>query len=84
MRLIREIFKALSAEAGAEVQYTVVEGQGGYFQNVKRILEFTPERIVLRGKKNSVRIEGKNLKIGKYYSGDVAVGGEIVRVEKEV
>lgn len=84
MRLIREIFKALSAEAGAGVQYTVVDGQGGYFQNVKKILEFSPELIILRGKKDGVRIEGKDLRIGKYYAGDVAVGGSIERVERQV
>ena len=83
MRLFREIFKALSAEAGSLIQYTVIEGQGGYFQNVKRILEFSQETIVLRGKKDSVRVEGKNLRIGKYYAGDVAVAGEIERVERE-
>ena len=84
MRLFSEIAKSLSAELGVGIQYTVLDGQGGYFQNVKRITEFSPERIVLRGKKGTVRVEGKNLSIGKYYAGDVAVKGEICKVEKEV
>lgn len=83
MRLFSEIVKALSAEVGTGVQYTVLDGQGGYFQNVKRISEFSPERIVLRGKKGAVKVEGKNLFLKKYYAGDVAVGGEIERVERE-
>ena len=83
MKLFSEIVKALGAEVGTGVQYTVVDGQGGYFQNVKRIMEFSTERIVLRGKKGAVRVEGKNLHIGKYYAGDVAVVGEIERVERE-
>ena len=83
MKLFSEIVKALSAEVGTGGQYTVVDGQGGYFQNVKRILEFSAERIVLCGKKGCVRVEGKNLRIGKYYAGDVAVVGEIERVERE-
>lgn len=83
MRLISEILKSLKAEVGTGVQYTVVDGQGGYFQNVKRIQEFSEERIVLRGKKGVVRIEGKSLALGKYYAGDVAVTGDIERVERE-
>lgn len=83
MRLFSEIVKSLSAELGTGVQYTVLDGQGGYFQNVKRITEFSQERIVLRGKKGSVRIEGKNLSIGKYYAGDVSVKGDIFKVERE-
>ena len=82
MRLFSEIVKSLGAELGAGVQYTVLENQGGYFQNVKRITEFSQEIIVLRGKKGSVRVEGKNLSIGKYYAGDVVVKGDIEKVEK--
>lgn len=83
MRLFSEIIKLLGVELGAGVQYTVFEGQGGYFQNVKRITEFSQERIVLRGRKGSVCIEGSNLSIGKYYVGDVTVKGDIVRVERQ-
>lgn len=82
MRLFSEIVKSLSAELGAGVQYTVLDGQGGYFQNVKRILEFSQEKIVLRGKKGCVCVQGKNLSIGKYYAGDVSVKGDIDRVER--
>ena len=65
MRFFAEIVKALGAEAGAGVQYTVVEGQGGYFQNVKRLETFTESLIVLRGKKGGVRVEGRDLSLGK-------------------
>ena len=82
MRLFSEIVKSLSAELGAGVQYTVLDGQGGYFQNVKRITEFSQEKIVLRGKKGTVCVQGKNLSIGKYYAGDVSVKGDIERVER--
>lgn len=82
MRLFSEIVKSLGAEVGAGVQYTVLDGQGGYFQNVKRVSEFSPEKIVLRGKKGSVLIEGKNLSIEKYYAGDVAVKGDIGKIER--
>ncbi len=82
MKFFAEILKALGAEAGAGVQYTVIEGRGGYFQNVKRLETFTTSIIVLRGAKGGVRIEGKELSLGKYGGGDVAVKGEIFRVER--
>lgn len=82
MRLVSEIFKALSAEAGGGVQYTVIDGQGGYFQNVRRVLEFSDTTVVLRGRKSAVRIVGKGLSLEKYCGGDVAVKGDVARVER--
>ncbi len=64
------------------IQYTVQDGRGGYFQNVKRILEFSEEKIVLAGKKGSVTVEGKGLSLGKCYLGDVSVVGDISKVER--
>ncbi len=81
MRFFAEIVKALGAEAGTGVQYTVIEGQGGYFQNVRRIETFTDSLVVLRGRKGGVRVEGRALSLGKYGGGDAAVKGEIVKVE---
>lgn len=82
MGLLSEISRSLKAEAGTDVCYTVLEG-GGYFQNVKRIEEFSGECVLLRGKKGKVRIVGENLSLSKYYAGDVAVHGEIQRIERE-
>ncbi len=64
------------------VRYTVLDGKGGYFQNVRRLLEFTEEKIVLAGKKGSVTVEGKDLSLGKCYLGDVTVRGDIRKVER--
>ncbi len=82
MGFFREICRAISAEAGAGVQYTVTEGKGGYFQNVKRIAEFSPSRIVLLGKKGGVAIDGTELSLGKYYGGDAVVCGAIAQVTR--
>lgn len=82
MRFFEEILKSLGAEIGTGVQYTVVEGRGGYFQNVKKLDTLTAELIVLRGRKGGVRVEGKNLSLGKYGGGDAAVKGEIFKVER--
>ncbi|MGN0822178.1 MAG: YabP/YqfC family sporulation protein [Candidatus Gallimonas sp.] len=86
MRLFSEILRQLGAEGewdAFRVQYTVVDGRGGYFQNVKKIGEFSPQRIVFLGKKSRVVVEGEGLSIGKYYAGDASVIGKIVRVERE-
>ena len=83
MGLLSEIKKNFSAEGSAfSVQYTVVDGGGGYFQNVKRLLEFSPETVVLKGGKGSLRIEGENLSLGKYFQGDLIVHGMIKKVER--
>ncbi len=66
----------------SRVQYTVQDGRGGYFQNVKKILEFSEERIVLAGKRGTVTIEGNALSLGKCYLGDVSVVGDIKKVER--
>lgn len=84
MRLREEIFKLLGGEGEtARVQYTVVDGKGGYFQNVKRLPEFSERCIVLRGARGAVRVEGNHLSLGKYCAGDVAVFGDIVSVKRE-
>lgn len=85
MKLYSEIAAALGAEGlvSARVQYTVISGRGGYFQNVRRLLEFSETKIVLSGKKGRVVVEGENLSLGKCFSGDVAVLGNIRKVEGE-
>lgn len=81
MTLLSEILQSLSAEAGVSVRFTVVGGKGGYFQNIRKILEFSAEKIVLRGKKEKLTVEGKNLSVGKYCGGDALISGDILKVE---
>ncbi len=83
MRLFSEIEKILGGEEdSSRVQYTVLDGGGGYFQNVKKILEFSENAIVFKGRRGSVRVEGERLSLGKYYLGDAVVRGRIARVER--
>ncbi len=84
MRLREEIFRLLGGEGEtARVHYTVVDGKGGYFQNVRRLPEFSDTAVVLRGRKGGVRVEGSGLSLGKYCAGDVAVFGDIRSVVRE-
>lgn len=82
MTLFAEILNSLSSEAGIRIQYTVVDGQGGYFQNVKRISEFSQTKIVFCGAKSGVCVEGEELVLGKYCGGDALVHGKIRKVEQ--
>ncbi len=79
---MRGIF-ANAPDGTDRVQYTVRDGKGGYFENVRRIVEFSQERIVLAGKRGTVAVEGEGLFLGKCYLGDVEVRGSILRVERE-
>ncbi len=85
MRLFAEMLRQLGAEEDvctSRVQYAVIDGRGGYFQNVKEIREFSDTAIVFRGGKGGVRVEGEHLALGKYFGGDATVLGDISRVER--
>ena len=84
MEFLKEIAKSLGADGAGvfRVQYTVVDGKGGYFQNVKRLVTFTEREIVLRGREGAVRIEGEGLSLGRYFAGDLVIMGDIIRVER--
>ena len=85
MRLFSEIAASLGedgSEGGLRVQYSIADGRGGYFQNVKKLDTFSEREIVFRGKKGGVRIEGENLSLGKYFAGDAIVRGNILKVER--
>ena len=78
MRLIEEIFKSADGECPA--RYTVVVGGGGYFEGVKAVGDFFPNKIVLYYSRETVEIDGENLSIEKYLDGDLQIGGKIVGV----
>ncbi len=84
MRLISEISKTLKFDGLSvlRIQYTVIDGKGGYFQNVKRLLEFSETKIVLTGRKGAVCVEGEKLALGKYFAGDLAILGNIHKIER--
>ena len=76
MRLYDEIFK--SVDGAALARYTVAIGGGGYFEGVKSVGDFSPEKIVLYFPRESVEIEGEELSIKKYCDGDLELSGKIV------
>lgn len=74
MQLFGEIF---SGGEGSLARCTLFLGGGGYFEGVKTVGDFSPERIVLYFPRASVEIEGEGLSIGKYYDGDLRLLGKV-------
>lgn len=75
MRLYDEIFK--NADGGAFARCVIVPCGGGYFEGVKAVGDFSPQRIVLCFPKESVEVVGEGLTIKKYCDGDLQLAGEI-------
>ncbi len=75
MRLYDEIFK--NADGNALRLCSVVPCGGGYFQGVKSVGDFSPERVVLCFPRCFVEVEGENLSIDKYCDGDLRLSGKI-------
>jgi len=81
MRLYDEIFK--NADGFSFARCTVVPNGGGYFEGVKAVGDFSPERIVVCFPHGSVAVEGKGLTIKKYYDGDLQLSGRILSLRVE-
>ena len=81
MRLYDEIFK--NTEGFPFARCTIVPGGGGYFEGVKAIGDFSPERVVICFPRCTVVTEGKGLTIKKYCDGDLQLSGQIFSLHIE-
>ena len=81
MRLYDEIFK--NTEGFPFARCTVVPGGGGYFEGVKAVGDFSPERVVICFPRCTVSVEGQGLSIKKYYDGDLQLSGQIFSLHTE-
>lgn len=81
MKLLQQIL----TEAGADLDksFTVVPLFGGYFKAVKRVEDYSPEKIVLTVGKMRLTVTGKNLIIDKYFQQDLLIRGEVAGVNFE-
>ncbi len=78
MRLYEELFK--SADGGALSRCIWIPRGGGYFQGVKAVGDFSPERIVICFPKDEVEAVGRGLSIKKYCDGDLELSGCLLSV----
>lgn len=75
MRLYEEILKSVD---GASISRCIlVPNGGGYFEGVKGVEDFSPQRIVLRFSQGQTAVEGEELFIKKYCDGDLEILGKI-------
>jgi hypothetical protein len=83
MRLFKEICKTEQGK-GEKIaplpRVVLIPGQGGYFEGVQSVGDFSSDRLVVyfSGKSGYfAEVEGKNFEIGKYCDGDLQLLGKI-------
>lgn len=83
MRLYDEIFK--NTDGAFAPRCSFVPQGGGYFEGVKTVGDFSPDRVVVYFPRAQIVVEGKMLSIKKYCDGDLQISGKIlcVRVETD-
>lgn len=69
----------LLREAGADTDraFTVIPSYGGYFKAIKRVVEYAPQKVTLGLKKGVLVVTGENLRIDKFFEGDLSLLGDI-------
>ncbi|MBQ8658800.1 MAG: YabP/YqfC family sporulation protein [Clostridia bacterium] len=77
MRLYDEIFKRTDGELFPAARCLIVPNGGGYFEGVKAMGDFSPERVELYFRGEVVRVDGESLSVKKYCDGDLELGGKI-------
>lgn len=80
-----ELLQQLLKQAGADLDrsFTVVPSFGGYFKSVKRVEEYTPDKVILLLNKRRLIVEGEKLVIDKYFQQDLCIRGDIISVRYE-
>ena len=53
-----------------------------YFENIKSIVSYSQEEVVLALSNGGLKVNGNNLYIKKYCMGDVVICGKIKKVER--
>lgn len=81
MKILEQLLKEVGADISGAI--TLIPSFGGYFSSVKRVEEYTPQKIVLSAFKRRITVTGANLVIDKYFMQDLSVRGEITGVSVE-
>lgn len=75
MKLIEQILGELGCDSLKSI--TLVPGSGCYLKSVKAVSDFSAVRIVLTVGKNTVTVEGTDLRLGEYFQGDLFIKGDV-------
>lgn len=79
MKFLGQILREMGADTDGAI--TVIPAFGAYLKRVKRVEEYSDERIVLISDKRRWRIVGAGLTIGKYFEQDLMLFGDVTGVE---
>lgn len=78
-----EISKLLSPlKYVSGLRYTVIDGAGGYFENVLKIGELSTYSVTFITKSGVFKVGGSDLKVVKFCDGDLALKGTISLIER--
>ncbi len=81
MKLLQQILKEAGADTDGAI--TLIPAFGGYFKGVKRVEEYSEDKIVIIALKRRWVITGEKLAIDKYFEQDLLIRGDIRGVSYE-
>lgn len=81
MNLLMQILNEVGADTTNA--YTVVPSFGAYLKNVKTVLQYSPQQIVVAVGKSTITVDGENLIISKFFQGDMLLTGNVVATKIE-
>lgn len=79
MRFLGQILRETGADTDGAI--TLIPAFGAYFKRVKRVEEYSDEKIVLISDKRRWRVVGDGLSIGKYFEQDLLLFGNVTGIE---
>lgn len=81
MKLIEQLLGELGADAMKSI--TLVPASCCYLKNVKSVVDFSEQRIVLAMGKGRVTLEGVSMLLGGFFEGDLLVKGDVRVIKVE-
>lgn len=81
MKLLEQILRDMGADL--DKSFIIIKDFGGYFKCVKKVEEYSPEKLVLALNKGKLTIVGTKLNIEKYFQQDLLVRGNVSGVNIE-
>ena len=79
---IKDCFCQNELPADCSFRAVLFGESAGYFENIKSIVSYEKEQVVLSLKNGGIKVSGKDLYIKKYCIGDVVICGKILSVER--
>ncbi len=79
---IKNCIASSDSPALSGVRMTCFGFRSAYFEEIKSIISYAKDEIVLGLKSGGIILSGRELYVKKYCAGDVVICGEILKIEK--